>query len=169
MSEQPLTHLDAHGGVRMVDVGGKAITRRTATAEAIVRISSELAEAIRQDQVKKGNVLETAKLAGILAAKQTASLIPLCHSLPLDAVDIRATLDDQAVRLTAEARTSWSTGVEMEAFTAVSVAALTIIDMGKAIDPAIVVERIRLLEKTGGKRGHWRADESAEERSGAAS
>ena len=162
MSEQPLTHLDAHGGVRMVDVGGKAITRRTATAEAIVRISSELAEAIRQDQVKKGNVLETAKLAGILAAKQTASLIPLCHSLPLDAVDIRATLDDQAVRLTAEARTSWSTGVEMEAFTAVSVAALTIIDMGKAIDPAIVVERIRLLEKTGGKRGHWRADESAE-------
>ena len=169
MSEQPLTHLDAHGGVRMVDVGGKAITRRTATAEAIVRISSELAEAIRQDQVKKGNVLETAKLAGILAAKQTASLIPLCHSLPLDAVDIRATLDDQAVRLTAEARTSWSTGVEMEAFTAVSVAALTIIDMGKAIDPAIVVERIRLLEKTGGKRGHWRADQSVEERSGAES
>jgi cyclic pyranopterin phosphate synthase len=158
MSDKKLSHLDAAGGVRMVDVGGKPVSARTATAEATVEVSAELAEAIRHDQVKKGNVLETAKLAGILAAKRTDSLIPLCHSLPLDAVEIDLQLDEQAVHITARARTTWTTGVEMEALTAASVAALTVIDMGKAIDPGMVVRGLRLVEKTGGKRGHWRAE-----------
>lgn len=160
MPEPELTHTDEHGGVRMVDVGDKPVTRRTATARGSVRISGVLADAIRRDAVAKGSVLETAKLAGIAAAKRTAELIPLCHALPLDTLDIAVELVDDAVAITATARTSWRTGVEMEALTAVSVAALTVIDMGKAIDPGMVIERLRLIEKTGGKRGPWRADEA---------
>ena len=158
MAEVKLTHTDGRGGVRMVDVGDKPITARTATAEAWVRVSGELAEAIRRDVVAKGSVLETARLAGIAAAKRTDELIPLCHSLPLDSLDLTADLVDDRVHLVATARTSWRTGVEMEALTAASVAALTVIDMGKAVDPGMIIESIRLLEKTGGRRGTWRAD-----------
>jgi cyclic pyranopterin monophosphate synthase len=155
-----LTHIDPHGGVRMVDVGDKPVTVRYAVAEGRVRISQRLAEAIRTDAVAKGNVLETAKIAGIQAAKQTDRLIPLCHSLPLDAVHIDIWLADDFVHLRAEARTSWKTGVEMEALTAVSVAALTIIDMGKAVDPGMIIERVRLLEKNGGVHGRFVAHDS---------
>lgn len=142
----------------MVDVGDKPLTVRRAVAVGRVRISEALAEAIRANQVAKGNLLEVARLAGIQAAKRTDELIPLCHSLPLDAVDVQATLGDGCVELCAQARTTWKTGVEMEALTAVAVAALTVIDMGKAIDKAMVIEGVRLVEKTGGKSGDYRAD-----------
>ncbi len=152
-----LSHIDEHGRARMVDVGDKPLTVRRAVAEGRVRISAALAEAIRSNQLAKGNLLEVARLAGIQAAKRTDELIPLCHSLPLDAVDVRASLGDGCVRLWAEARTTWKTGVEMEALTAVAVAALTVIDMGKAIDRAMVIEGVRLIEKSGGRGGEYRA------------
>ena len=152
-----LTHTDADGGVRMVAVGDKAHTQRSATAEAYVRCTPAIADAIAGDRLAKGNVFEVAKVAGILAAKRTDELIPLCHSLPLGGVDLNAELDGDDVRLTATARTTGPTGVEMEALTAVSVAALTVIDMCKAIEPGLRIDGVRLLEKTGGKRGHWRA------------
>lgn len=159
MTAEPtkLSHLDESGSARMVDVGDKAVTQRTATAEAFVRISPALAEAIRANTLKKGNLLETARLAGITAAKRTDELIPLCHTLPLDAVDVRAVLEDGRVRLTASATTHARTGVEMEALTAVTIAALTVIDMGKAIDKAMVVEGVRVIEKRGGRSGDWKA------------
>ena len=156
-----LTHLDESGEVRMVDVGDKPLTVRRAVAEGRVRISDALADAIRSDQVAKGDLLQAARLAGIQAAKRTDELIPLCHSLPLDAVEVRATLGEGCVELRADARTTWKTGVEMEALTAVAVAALTVIDMGKAIDKAMVIEGVRLVEKTGGKSGDYRADAEA--------
>jgi cyclic pyranopterin monophosphate synthase len=149
-----LSHTDARGNARMVDVGDKPITQRSATAEGFVRISAPLAAAIRENTLKKGNLLETARLAGITAAKRTDELIPLCHTLPLDQVDVRATLEDGRVRLTATATTHAKTGVEMEALTAVTVAALTVIDMGKAIDKAMVIEGIRILEKRGGRNDY---------------
>jgi cyclic pyranopterin monophosphate synthase len=152
-----LSHTDPQGRARMVDVGDKPITRRQATAEAFVRISSALAQAIRENTLKKGNLLETARLAGITAAKRTDELIPLCHTLPLDQVDVQATLEEGRVRLTATATTHAKTGVEMEALTAVSIAALTVIDMGKAIDKSMTIESIRILEKTGGRSGDYRA------------
>jgi cyclic pyranopterin monophosphate synthase len=153
-----LTHLDESGEVRMVDVGDKPLTVRRAVAEGRVRISDALADAIRSDQVAKGDLLQAARLAGIQAAKRTDELIPLCHSLPLDAVEVRATLGEGCVELRGEARTTWKTGVEMEALTAVTVAALTVIDMGKAIDKAMVIEGVRLIEKSGGKSGDYRAE-----------
>ena len=153
-----LTHLDESGEVRMVDVGDKPLTVRRAVAEGRVRISDALADAIRSDQVAKGDLLQAARLAGIQAAKRTDELIPLCHSLPLDAVEVGATLGEGCVELRAEARTTWKTGVEMEALTAVTVAALTVIDMGKAIDKAMVIEGVRLIEKSGGKSGDYRAE-----------
>lgn len=149
MSE--LTHIDEAGGVRMVNVADKPVTARRAVAEGSVRISAALAAAIEADNVSKGNLLEVARLAGIQAAKRTDELIPLCHSLPLDHVEVFASLDGQCVRLRATATTTARTGVEMEALTAVSVAALTVIDMGKAIDKAMVIEGIRVIEKTGGR------------------
>lgn len=156
-----LSHLDEHGRARMVDVGGKAATKRHATAEGFVRISRELAQKIAAHAVAKGNLLDVARVAGILAAKRTDALIPMCHSLPLDGIEVDAALverDGQPfVRLTATARVEAKTGVEMEAFTAVAVAALTVVDMGKAVDPEMVIEGIRLLEKGGGKKGLWRA------------
>jgi cyclic pyranopterin phosphate synthase len=152
-----LSHTDAQGRARMVDVGDKPITRRQATAEAFVHISPALAQAIRENTLKKGNLLETARLAGISAAKRTDELIPLCHTLPLDQVDVQATLEDSRVRLTATATTHAKTGVEMEALTAVVIAALTVIDMGKAIDKSMTIEGIRILEKTGGRSGDYRA------------
>ncbi len=154
---EKLTHVDEAGRSRMVDVGDKPATVRRAVAEGRVRISAELAKAIETNQVAKGNLLEVARLAGIMAAKRTDELIPLCHSLPLDAVDVEARLEGDCVLLRAEARTIWKTGVEMEALTAVAVAALTVIDMGKAIDKAMVIEGVRLVEKSGGRSGDYRA------------
>lgn len=142
----------------MVDVGGKPVTRRTATAEGRVRVAASVADAIRADRVKKGSVLEVARLAGMMAAKRTDELIPLCHSLPLDGVTVDLALHDTELRITATATCTGTTGVEMEAYTAVTVAALTVVDMTKAVDPSPVIEGVRLLEKTGGKRGHWRAE-----------
>lgn len=153
-----LSHVDADGSARMVDVGDKPVTKRRAVAEGKVRASTGLLDAITEDTVKKGNVLETARLAGIQAAKETSRLVPLCHPLPLDVVDVDCAIEPPFVTITATAQATAKTGVEMEALTAVSVAALTVIDMGKAIDPRMVIEGIRLLHKTGGTSGDYRAD-----------
>lgn len=150
-----LSHVDAAGRAAMVDVGDKDITVRRAVAEARVVISPALQARIAENSLKKGNLLEVARLAGIQAAKRTAELIPLCHPLPLDAVDVRAELRQGHVHLLAEARVTARTGVEMEALTAVAVAALTVIDMGKAVDRGMVVEGLRLLEKEGGRSGRY--------------
>ena len=150
-----LTHLDDAGAARMVDVSGKHPTLRTATAEGRIRMSAAAAAAIRDSQVAKGDVLATARLAGIMAAKRTAELIPLCHPLPLSGVELDLAIDGDAVVATATVRTTYVTGVEMEAMTAVSVALLTVYDMAKAIDKAMVIEGVRLLTKTGGKSGDW--------------
>jgi cyclic pyranopterin phosphate synthase len=146
-----LTHLDEQGRARMVDVSDKNVTRRRAVAEGRVRVSAELAAKIVANSIAKGNLLDVARLAGIQAAKQTSSLIPLCHNLPLDFVHVESWLDGLCVRLRAETRCEGKTGVEMEALTAVAVAALTVIDMGKAVDRAMVIEEIRLVEKAGGR------------------
>ena len=153
-----LSHVNPRGEAHIVDVGHKHLTRRTATAEAVVEVSDALAAAIAADAVKKGDVLAVARLAGIAAAKRTSDLIPLCHPLPIDGVDVTATLGDGRVEIVANVRTTWRTGVEMEALTAASVAALTVIDMGKAIDRAATIRHVRLLEKSGGTRGNFRAD-----------
>ncbi len=150
-----LSHVDAAGSARMVDVGDKLITERRAIAEAFVRINSQLEQAICENTLAKGDLLGVCKLAGILAAKRTDELIPLCHSLPLDAVHVDAALEPGRIRLTATVTTQARTGVEMEALTAVSIAALTVIDMGKALDKAMVIEGIRVLEKHGGRSGSY--------------
>lgn len=145
------SHFDDSGRIRMVDVGNKPETDRTAVAVGVVLMSPETVVAIRERRTPKGDPLETARLAGILAAKQTDRLIPLCHSLPLSSVDVETELFDGGVRLTATARTMARTGVEMEALTAVSVAALTVFDMCKAVDRAMRITDIRVIRKTGGK------------------
>ena len=150
-----LSHTNDAGLAHMVHVGEKPITERSATAAATVRISPELARAIRANQIKKGNLLEVARLAGIQAAKRTDELIPLCHSLALDSVEVRAVLRPGRVELVATVRTHARTGVEMEALMAVAVAALTVIDMGKAIDRGMVVEGVRVIEKRGGRSGTY--------------
>ncbi len=156
-----LTHLDAAGAARMVDVGGKAVTQRRAVASGRIAMSAAAAAAIRAGSVQKGDVLAVARIAGIMAAKRTAELIPLCHPLPLTSVAIDLTLEDigadTGVTATATVATDAKTGVEMEALTAASVALLTVYDMAKAIDKAMVIEHVRLIEKTGGKSGAWRA------------
>ncbi|WP_243439860.1 cyclic pyranopterin monophosphate synthase MoaC [Fundidesulfovibrio soli] len=158
------THLDEKGQARMVDVGGKAVTARVAVAEAVVRLSPETFARLTSRDIPKGDALATARIAGILAAKNTASLIPLCHPLGLDSVDVRFHLDDtrHVVRVEAEARVTARTGVEMEAMTAASVAALTIYDMCKAVQKDIVIDSVRLLYKSGGKSGEFRASAGAE-------
>ncbi|WP_294334343.1 cyclic pyranopterin monophosphate synthase MoaC [uncultured Sphingomonas sp.] len=153
-----LTHLDATGAAHMVDVGGKAVTAREAVARGRITMSPEAATAIRDGSVKKGDVLATARIAGIMAAKKTSDLIPLCHPLPLTRVAISLDLDDTGVTATATAATEGKTGVEMEALTAVSVTLLTLYDMAKALDKGMVLSDIRLLTKTGGKSGDWRAN-----------
>ena len=158
IASPPLTHLDNHGRACMVDVGDKPSTCRRAVAAGRVRVSPRLAQHIQADTLVKGNLLEVARLAGIQAAKRTDELIPLCHSLPLDHVQVQARLEGSHVHLRAEVRTTWKTGVEMEALAAVAVAALTVIDMGKAVDKGITIEEIRLLEKTGGKSGDYRTE-----------
>ena len=152
-----LTHLDAHGHARMVDVGGKAETRRLAIASGRIRMSPEALEAIRAGDAPKGDVLAAARIAGIMAAKKTAELIPLCHPLSLDSVTVDFTFEQDALRATAAAALTGRTGVEMEAMTACLIALLTIYDMAKALDKAMVIEDVRLIEKQGGKSGHWRA------------
>ena len=151
-----LTHLDESGAARMVDVGGKDVTDRRAVAAAALRVSPSTAAAIRAGDAPKGDVIGTARIAGIQAAKRTAELIPLCHPLPLNFVDVRITVGDERVEIEAEVRTSAQTGVEMEALTACGVAALTVYDMVKGIERGVVIEQVRLLEKTGGKED-WRA------------
>ena len=146
MQGEELSHVDESGAVRMVDVGGKTPVRRRATARAFVRMSPGTAG--RLGELPKGDVLTTAQLAGIMAAKRTAELIPLCHPLPLTHVDVRLEVEDAGVAVEASAETTAQTGVEMEALTAAAVAALTVYDMTKAIDKEMVVEDVRLLEKT---------------------
>jgi len=152
-----LTHLDEAGAARMVDVSAKSATMRTATAEGRIRMSPQAAAAIRDSSVAKGDVLAVARVAGIMAAKRTAELIPLCHPLPLSGVELELRVEGDGVAATATVRTTYVTGVEMEAMTAVSTALLTVYDMAKSIDKAMVIEGVRLLAKTGGKSGDWSA------------
>jgi cyclic pyranopterin monophosphate synthase len=161
-AERALTHLDADGAARMVDVGAKPESERRAVAEARLRMRPETARAIADGDGPKGDVLGPARLAGIAAAKRTGELIPLAHPLPLSFADVRAEVltDEGAVVLTAEARCVGRTGVEMEAMAAASVAALTVYDMAKAIERGIEIERVALLHKSGGKSGEWNRDPS---------
>ena len=160
-AHQMLTHVDARGRAAMVDVGQKAMTARRAVAEARVMISAELAHRIRKNSLAKGNVLDVARLAGIQAAKRTDELIPLCHSLPLDSIQVRAELRRDHVYIWSEAKVTAKTGVEMEALLAVAIAALTVIDMGKSIDRAMTIQGLRMLEKEGGRSGHFVAGAKA--------
>lgn len=153
-----LSHVDAAGRARMVDVADKPITVRTAVAEGAIRMSPDAYRLVADQQVAKGDVLAVCEVAGTLAAKRTAELIPLCHPVGLDQVEVQALLDDglPGVRVRAAAKAVGRTGVEMEALTAVSVALLTVYDMVKAADRSMEIESVRLLEKTGGRRGDWR-------------
>lgn len=157
MSEKKLTHTNEKGEARMVDVGGKPDSERYARAAGRVYVSAELLDRLRENSLKKGDALAAARIAGILAAKKTAEIIPLCHTLPLTSVNVELILNEESstVEITAEARTNYKTGVEMEALVAVSTAALTIYDMGKAIDKNMTIDAVRLLEKSGGRSGHW--------------
>ena len=159
-----LTHLDAQGRARMVDVGAKPATARMAVATGRIKMGGAAMAAIREGAVPKGDVLATARIAGIMAAKKTAELIPLCHPLGLDAVAVDFAWEDGALRVTAAASLTARTGVEMEALTATTVALLTIYDMAKAIDKGMVIGEVRLLEKRGGKSGDWRAPDIQTER-----
>jgi cyclic pyranopterin monophosphate synthase len=155
-----LTHLDETGTARMVDVSDKAVTARTAIAEGWVRMKPETLDLILAGEAKKGDVLGTARLAGIMAAKRTHELIPLCHPLALSSVtvDLEPVRAESAVRVVATARVTGRTGVEMEALTAVGLACLTVYDMVKAVDRGIEITGIRLVEKSGGRSGDWRAE-----------
>ncbi len=152
-----LTHLNEDGEARMVDLSGKQPSDRRAVARAIVRMQPATAAAVAAGEAPKGDVIGSARIAGLMAAKRTAELIPLCHPLALDHVDVEAAIDveEGSVTLTASASAHGPTGVEMEAMTAVSVAALTIYDMVKAVERGVTIERIELLEKSGGRSGHW--------------
>lgn len=153
-----LTHLDSEGAAHMVDVGGKPATARRAVASGRITMSADALEAIRAGNAPKGDVLGTARIAGIMAAKRTGELIPLCHPLGLEAVNIDFAYEEGAIRATATASLTGKTGVEMEAMTAVSVALLTVYDMAKAIDKGMVISEVRLIAKSGGKSGDWKAE-----------
>ena len=153
-----LSHLDEHGAARMVDVGGKDVSQRRAVACAVVHLSAETAKAVSRGDAPKGDVLGTARIAGIQGAKRTAELIPLCHPLPLDFVDVRVEVVGAEVQIEAETRTTARTGVEMEAMTACAVAALTVYDMVKGIERGVRIGPVQLLEKTGGKED-WRSEQ----------
>lgn len=157
-----LTHIDSDGTARMVDVGGKPESDRRAVAEAVVRMKPETARAVEAADGPKGDVLGPARIAGVGAAKQAGTLVPLAHPLPLSFADVRAEVDAGAgtVTLTAEARCFGRTGVEIEAMAAASIAALTVYDMVKAIERGVEIERVRLLHKSGGKSGEWNAPEA---------
>lgn len=152
-----LTHIDAQGNARMVEVEEKPITQRRAVATGRITMSDAARQAIAERSAKKGDVLLVAQLAGIQGAKHTSTLIPLCHPLPLTGVDVELALEEDGVRATASVRASWRTGVEMEAMTAVSTALLTVYDMLKAVDRSMVLGPIRLLEKHGGRSGSYTA------------
>ena len=154
MSE--LTHLDENGAARMVDVGRKSATARSAVAKGLIAMSPEALAAIRDGNAPKGDVLAAARIAGIMAAKKTAELIPLCHPFALDAVAVDFAAEEGGIEVTATASLTGRTGVEMEAMTACCVALLTIYDMAKALDKAMTIGDVRLIEKTGGKSGNWR-------------
>ncbi|HWU74019.1 MAG TPA: cyclic pyranopterin monophosphate synthase MoaC [Sphingomonas sp.] len=155
--QEKLTHLDDSGAARMVDVSGKVETQRRAVASGRITMSQEAAAAIGAGDVPKGDVLAAARIAGIMAAKRTGELIPLCHPLPITSAALDLSVDADGVTVTATITTTGRTGVEMEAMTAVSVALLTIYDMAKAIDKSMVIGAVRLLSKTGGKSGDWTA------------
>src|SRR5256886_12797004 len=161
MAKKPsrLSHVDARGRVRMVDVGGKPVTEREAIARGSIRVSREALTIVRSGRVKKGDPLQAARVAGIMAAKQTASLIPLCHPLPLTSVNVDLTPTARGYDIEARVRTTAQTGVEMEALTAVAVAALTVYDMVKAVDRAMVIGNVRLAYKSGGRSGVYRRQE----------
>lgn len=154
-----LTHLDDNGAAHMVDVSAKADTVREAVAEGRITMSVEALTAIREGSAKKGDVLATARIAGIMAAKKTSELIPLCHPLLLSKISVDFAFENDGIRATALVRLTGQTGVEMEAMTAVSVALLTIYDMAKALDKAMVIGGVQLLTKTGGKSGEWKRPE----------
>lgn len=155
-SDPPFTHLSPDGAARMVDVAGKPVTHRSASAEAWVNVGSEIAAQLQKDGgLAKGNVIETARIAGIMAAKRTPDLIPMCHPLTLDEVEVDAQIVDDRVRIVSNVTCEGKTGVEMEAMTAAAVAALTVYDMVKSAGKGIEIGPVRLLEKRGGKSGHW--------------
>jgi cyclic pyranopterin phosphate synthase len=154
-----LTHLDDDGRVRMVDVSAKDVTERLASVRGEIRMQPETVRLIADQRVAKGNVLETARLAGIMAAKRTAELIPLCHALNLTSVDVEFTVGEDRIEVQTRARVADRTGVEMEALTAASVALLTIYDMCKAVDRGMVIGQLRLEEKSGGRSGHFRRED----------
>lgn len=154
-SPASLSHLDADGRARMVDVGGKDVTDRSATATARFLTRPDVVALVRADDLPKADVLATARIAGIQGAKRTSDLIPLCHPLPLTSVSVDFDFDEAAIVVTATAKTTGRTGVEMEALTAVAIAGLTLHDMVKAVDPSAILDDLKLVEKTGGKRGHW--------------
>lgn len=156
-SSAGLSHVNQSGEARMVDVGGKSETERQARASGSIRMRAETLAAIRDNQVKKGDVLAVARIAGIQAAKRTPELVPLCHPIPITAIEVDLALDESlpGVRVNATVRTTWKTGVEMEALTAVTVSLLTIYDMAKSLDRGMELRDISLVEKTGGKLNHW--------------
>ena len=154
-----LTHIDDTGAARMVDVGGKIPGKRVAVAGGTITMLPATLDAVREGNGPKGDVLGAARIAGIMAAKQTSTLIPLCHPLPLDAVSIHFDFNEGAITVTAKASTTGKTGVEMEALTATTIALLTIYDMAKALEKGMVISQVKLLEKRGGKSGDWRAAE----------
>jgi len=156
--EKTFTHVDERGAARMVDVSGKEVTARTATATGVVHVSSAVVSLLRDGGVPKGDALAVARIAGIQAAKRTPELIPLCHPIAIHGVDVDLRVHDDHVAIRAVVRTADRTGVEMEALTVVSVAALALVDMVKAVDPAAVISDVRVEEKTGGKTGLWRRD-----------
>ncbi len=151
-----LTHIDENGKAQMVDVGNKEDTKRSATASGKVSMSSETIEALKKQELQKGDVLGVARVAGIQAAKKTSDLIPLCHPLAVNFASVNFRIQESHVEIEATVKTSGKTGVEMEALTACSVTALTIYDMCKAMDKSITIDEIKLLEKTGGKSGNWK-------------
>ncbi|WP_163512599.1 cyclic pyranopterin monophosphate synthase MoaC [Fodinicola acaciae] len=153
MSE--LSHVDATGAARMVDVSGKDVTARTATATGVVRTTAEVVALVRAEGLPKGDALGTARIAGIMAAKRTPDLIPLCHPIAIHGVTVEVEPAESDIAITATVRTADRTGVEMEALTAVTVAGLTLIDMIKAVDPRAVIDAVRVETKTGGKTGEW--------------
>jgi len=150
-----LTHIDAAGAARMVDVSAKAPTARTAVASGVLRTTAEVIDLLRRDGLPKGDALATARIAGIMAAKRTPDLVPLCHPIALSGVVVELEAEGAEVRVRATVRTTDRTGVEMEALTAVAVAGLTLHDMIKAVDPAATLDEVRLLRKDGGKTGTW--------------
>ncbi len=150
------THLDEKGAARMVDVSSKDVSSRTATATGFVRLSAECVALLRAGDIPKGDAVSVARIAGIMGAKRVPDLVPLCHPIALHGVTVELTVQDEGVAITATTRTADRTGVEMEALTSVTVAALALVDMVKAVDPAAVITDVRVEEKTGGKTGVWR-------------